>query len=220
MHARPVFAVSLTHARTHARTWLFRIALCRGNANSHARGDIHNTVPLITHCLCDGISLFFSRLAPIIAVSLINVRHAFEQIIIRYTTCRRKVWYGPSLLFFLDLITISFQREKERKREREWKRLAYPFRRKTLKRRRKRRTARRNTHAKLEIHYSLNCRPNAFISILITRAHLASTWKHVIIVFAWYYTLAEQEYYSSFNLPNYRYTLLILGHSWCTYKCI
>lgn len=141
---------------------------CRGNTNSHARSDIHNTVPLITHCLCDGtIPLFFPRLPPVVAVSLVNARHAFEQIIIRYATHRREVWYGPSLLFFFHLITISFQREKERERgrkrnnERDWRILFV---------RRKQRTARRDTRIQLEIHYSLNCRPNAFISILITRA--------------------------------------------------
>lgn len=77
MHARLAFAASpsLTythackHAGTHARRDCFGSRrLCRGNANSHARGDIHNTMPLITHCLCNGtvllISLPFSPISP------------------------------------------------------------------------------------------------------------------------------------------------------------
>lgn len=65
MHARLVFAASpsLTlhapiQARTHARKDCFGSRrLCRGNANSHARGNIHNTMPLITHCLCNSAIL-------------------------------------------------------------------------------------------------------------------------------------------------------------------
>lgn len=120
MHARLAFAASpsLTythackHAGTHARKDCFGSRrLCRGNANSHARGDIHNTMPLITHCLCDGtvllisfpsspisssppqsfssFLLFFTTYSCIlVSRSLAKARHAFEQIVIRYATRR------------------------------------------------------------------------------------------------------------------------------------
>lgn len=53
-----VSPVPCTRTRDTARTCdCFGSPCCRGNANSHARGDIHNTMPLITHCLCDGAAL-------------------------------------------------------------------------------------------------------------------------------------------------------------------
>jgi len=119
------------YTRMHARD-CFGSRRCRGNANSHGRGDIHNTMPLITHCLCDGsatIPLFFPCLSPIVAVSLVNTRHAFEQIIIRYQrNAERSVIWSLSVMFLLSYYDFLPARRKE-EREREWKRLAYPFRR-------------------------------------------------------------------------------------------
>lgn len=129
MHARLVFAVSLTHARTCD---CFRSRGCRGNANSHARGDIHNTMPLITHCLCDGaatIPLFFPRLPRYRrcltrkCTSRIRANHnkicnAPERSVIRSLPAI----FPPPYYDFLPT------RERERDRENTWRRLAYPFR--------------------------------------------------------------------------------------------
>lgn len=121
-------------------------------------------MPLITHCLCNGtaiIPLFFPRLLPIVAVLLVNARHAFEQIIIRYATRRTKgVIRSLPVIFLPPYYDFFPSGEKERKNEGDWRILFV---------RRKWRTTRRNTRVQLEIHCSLNCRPNVFISILITR---------------------------------------------------
>ena len=73
-HARFVFPASrfnlLVRARTRHGTEI--ILLRRGNANSHAPNDIHNTTPLIPHCLrvpsplhLDFTSFFLHRHPPI-----------------------------------------------------------------------------------------------------------------------------------------------------------
>jgi len=110
------------YTRTHICD-CFGSRRCRGNANSHARDDIHNTVPLITHCLCDGaatIPLFFPCLLPIVTVLLVNVRHAFEQIIIRYATRRTEgVIQSLPVIFLPPYYDFLPSGEKERERMKE-----------------------------------------------------------------------------------------------------
>jgi len=140
MHARLVFAASsfrhpFTHAHHphgHARD-CFGSRRCRGNANSHARGDIHNTMPLITHCLCDG-----SIPPPFFFLSASSsLRHPLALLYRRYLSrkntsriranhnkiCNASVFTKRGVIrllyyFFIHLIMISFQR----------RRLAYSFR--------------------------------------------------------------------------------------------
>lgn len=167
-----------THARTHGKDCFGSRRLCRGNANSHARGDIHNTMPLITHCLCDGTVLLipssfsppslepFSHSLSVSPPSLILISSHSREGTSRIRANRNKIrnasvlatrsviW--PSLYyFFIHLIMISFQRE----------RLAYPF----YTGRRKRggqRGGTHITHAQLEINYSLNRRRPNEVSVI------------------------------------------------------
>lgn len=117
-------------ARTRTHVYVrdcFGSRRCRGNANSHARGDIHNTVPLITHCLCDGtIPLFFPHLLPVRrrclarkCTSRIRANHnkicnASERGVIRFLP-----WYFSSTLLRFPSSEKGRGRGRKRKNERE-----------------------------------------------------------------------------------------------------
>lgn len=164
-----LYAASRRASRTQTRTQVlghardcFGSRRCRGNANSHARGDIHNPInySLSLRWHRDRFPFFFPRLFPSpplgrlfptadgIALGclslIVKVRHAFEQIATRYATeGERHDTREKSLLFFIHLITISFREIG----------LAYSF----FTYGNAPETGRWGTRVQSEIHYSLNC---------------------------------------------------------------